>query len=73
MKQLSQLTKEVEKERAHLLYTWNPGMQILNNSLELRKNTGAEEFRARDLFYALWVPDLFMKRVEEDDRLDLNE
>jgi len=35
--------------------------------LELRKNTGAEEFRARDLFYALWVPDLFMKRVESDD------
>jgi len=35
--------------------------------LELRKNTGAEEFRARDLFYALWVPDLFMKRVENDE------
>jgi len=35
--------------------------------LELRKNTGAEEFRARDLFYALWVPDLFMKRVEQDE------
>tara|TARA_Y100000590_G_scaffold467335_1_gene645886 strand:+ start:1535 stop:4285 length:2751 start_codon:yes stop_codon:yes gene_type:complete len=34
--------------------------------LELRKNTGAEEFRARDLFYALWIPDIFMKRVEED-------
>tara|TARA_B100000029_G_scaffold280854_1_gene274976 strand:+ start:3615 stop:6368 length:2754 start_codon:yes stop_codon:yes gene_type:complete len=34
--------------------------------LELRKNTGAEEFRARDLFYALWIPDLFMKRVEND-------
>ena len=34
--------------------------------LELRKNTGAEEFRARDLFYALWIPDLFMQRVEED-------
>ncbi len=34
--------------------------------LELRKNTGAEEFRARDLFYALWVPDLFMQRVEDD-------
>ena len=34
--------------------------------LELRKNTGAEEFRARDLFYALWIPDLFMRRVEED-------
>ncbi|PPR45999.1 MAG: Ribonucleoside-diphosphate reductase 1 subunit alpha [Alphaproteobacteria bacterium MarineAlpha5_Bin8] len=35
--------------------------------LELRKNTGAEEFRARDLFYALWIPDLFMQRVEKDE------
>ena len=35
--------------------------------LELRKNTGAEEFRARDLFYALWVPDLSMKRDEDDE------
>ncbi|XP_065309532.1 ribonucleoside-diphosphate reductase large subunit isoform X1 [Dermacentor albipictus] len=34
--------------------------------LELKKNTGKEEARARDLFYALWIPDLFMKRVEED-------
>ena len=32
--------------------------------LELRKNHGKEESRARDLFYALWIPDLFMKRVE---------
>ena len=38
----------------------------IEHFLELRKNTGAEEFRARDLFYALWIPDLFMKRVEED-------
>merc|ERR1719343_1539409 len=34
--------------------------------LELRKNHGKEEQRARDLFYGLWVPDLFMKRVKED-------
>jgi len=34
--------------------------------LELRKNHGKEEQRARDLFYALWTPDLFMKRVEEN-------
>lgn len=34
--------------------------------LELKKNHGKEEDRARDLFYALWIPDLFMKRVEED-------
>ncbi|SMO81365.1 ribonucleoside-diphosphate reductase subunit alpha [Solitalea koreensis] len=32
--------------------------------LDLRKNHGKEENRARDLFYALWIPDLFMKRVE---------
>ena len=32
--------------------------------LDLRKNHGKEEVRARDLFYALWIPDLFMKRVE---------
>ena len=34
--------------------------------LDLRKNHGKEEARARDLFYALWIPDLFMKRVEEN-------
>ncbi|WRT68417.1 ribonucleoside-diphosphate reductase, alpha subunit [Kwoniella shivajii] len=34
--------------------------------LDLRKNHGKEEVRARDLFYALWIPDLFMKRVEQD-------
>lgn len=34
--------------------------------IDLKKNTGAEEVRARDLFYALWIPDLFMRRVEED-------
>jgi ribonucleoside-diphosphate reductase subunit M1 len=35
--------------------------------LDLRKNTGAEEQRARDLFLALWIPDLFMQRVEKDE------
>jgi len=34
--------------------------------LDLRKNHGKEEQRARDLFYALWMPDLFMQRVEEN-------
>jgi ribonucleoside-diphosphate reductase alpha chain len=34
--------------------------------LDLRKNHGKEEMRARDLFYALWICDLFMKRVEDD-------
>src|SRR6218665_996530 len=39
--------------------------------LDLRKNHGKEELRARDLFYALWIPDLFMKRVEEDGNWSL--
>jgi ribonucleotide reductase alpha subunit len=34
--------------------------------LKLKLNQGAEEDRARDLFYGLWIPDLFMKRVEKD-------
>jgi len=34
--------------------------------LELKKNHGKEELRARDLFFALWIPDLFMKRVEDN-------
>ena len=34
--------------------------------LELRKNHGDENLKARDLFYALWIPDLFMKRVKEN-------
>jgi ribonucleoside-diphosphate reductase alpha subunit len=34
--------------------------------LQLRKNNGKEELRARDLFYAMWTPDLFMQRVKDD-------
>merc|ERR1712038_2031095 len=39
--------------------------------LDLRKNHGKEEQRARDLFYALWIPDLFMKRVKSDGNWSL--
>lgn len=39
--------------------------------LDLRKNHGKEELRARDLFFALWIPDLFMKRVESGDTWSL--
>ena len=38
----------------------------IEDFLRLKLNTGAEEERARDLFYGLWIPDLFMKRVEQD-------
>jgi ribonucleoside-diphosphate reductase alpha subunit len=39
--------------------------------LDLRKNHGKEEMRARDLFYAMWIPDLFMKRVENNEMWSL--
>ena len=43
------------------LEPWHPDIIAF---LDLRKNHGKEELRARDLFYALWTPDLFMERVE---------
>lgn len=39
--------------------------------LDMKKNHGKEELRARDLFYAMWVPDLFMKRVEANEEWSL--
>ena len=41
-----------------------PALPSLLPRSDLRKNHGKEEARARDLFYALWIPDLFMERVE---------
>ena len=38
----------------------------IEHFLEMRKNHGDEELKARDLFYALWIPDLFMERVKAD-------
>lgn len=43
----------------------------IKDFLELKKNHGKEELRARDLFYALWINDLFMKRVEADGEWSL--
>jgi ribonucleoside-diphosphate reductase alpha chain len=43
-----------------------PWHSDIEDFLELRKNHGKEENRARDLFYALWIPDLFMQRVKDN-------
>ena len=48
-----------------------PWHSDVEDFLELRKNTGKEERRARDLFLALWIPDLFMERVNEDSTWSL--
>ena len=50
------------------LEPWHPDME---DFLELRKNHGDEELKARDLFYALWVPDLFMQRVKNNEKWSL--
>lgn len=50
------------------LEPWHPD---IFDFLDLRKNTGKDEQRARDLFYALWIPDLFMRRVEENGEWSL--
>tara|TARA_B110001450_G_scaffold148407_1_gene138726 strand:+ start:5165 stop:7450 length:2286 start_codon:yes stop_codon:yes gene_type:complete len=47
---------------------WHPD---IFDFLDAKKNNGAEEMRARDLFYGLWIPDLFMKRVENDQMWSL--
>ena len=45
------------------LEPWHADIELF---LQMRKNHGDEELKARDLFYALWVPDLFMKRTKSD-------
>jgi len=45
------------------LEPWHPDLE---DFLDLKKNHGKEEMRARDLFYAMWIPDLFMQRVKEN-------
>ena len=50
-------------EKILLRFTLSLGMLILFDFLDLRKNHGKEERRARDLFFALWTNDLFMQRV----------
>lgn len=50
------------------LEPWHPD---IFDFLDLKKNHGKEENRARDLFYAMWIPDLFMKRVEADEEWTL--
>ncbi|KAJ8762761.1 hypothetical protein K2173_017576 [Erythroxylum novogranatense] len=50
------------------LEPWHPD---IFEFLDLKKNHGKEEQRARDLFYAMWIPDLFMERVRGDDKWSL--
>jgi ribonucleoside-diphosphate reductase alpha subunit len=46
------------------LEPWHSDIEVF---LEMRKNHGDEEMKARDLFYALWIPDLFMEKIKNDE------
>jgi len=52
------------KRKGAIAVYLEPWHADIEDFLELRKNHGKEELRARDLFYSLWIPDLFMRRVE---------
>ena len=54
------------KRKGSIAVYLEPWHADIYSFLDIRKNHGKEEMRARDLFTALWIPDLFMKRVEEE-------
>jgi len=54
-----------KRKGAFAMYV-EPWHADIQDFLELKKNHGKEEMRARDLFYALWIPDLFMERVKNN-------
>ncbi len=54
------------KRKGSIAIYLEPWHADIYDFLDIRKNHGKEELRARDLFTALWIPDLFMKRVEEE-------
>lgn len=55
------------KRKGSFAIYMEPWHADIEEFLDLKKNTGKEEARARDLFYALWTPDLFMKRVQANE------
>ncbi|MGC8824715.1 MAG: ribonucleoside-diphosphate reductase subunit alpha [Bacteroidales bacterium] len=59
------------KRKGAIAIYLEPWHADIEDFLELRKNHGKEELRARDLFYGLWIPDLFMKRVEANEMWSL--
>ena len=54
------------KRKGSIAVYLEPWHADIYHFLDIRKNHGKEEMRARDLFTALWIPDLFMKRVEQE-------
>lgn len=59
------------KRQSTIAFYLEPWHKDIFDYLDVRKNTGNEEMRARDIFTALWVNDLFMERVEKDEEWSL--
>lgn len=59
------------KRKGSFAFYLEPWHADIETFLDLRKNTGKEELRARDLFTALWIPDLFLERVEQNQTWSL--
>ena len=67
MKVMNELARHVNqggKRKGSIAVYLEPWHKDIFDFLEMKKNSGKEELRARDLFYALWIPDLFMRRVK---------
>lgn len=54
------------KRKGSIAVYLEPWHKDIESFLDLKKNHGKEELRARDLFYAMWIPDIFMRRVRDD-------
>jgi ribonucleoside-diphosphate reductase alpha chain len=59
------------KRKGSIAIYLEPWHSDIEEVLDLKKNTGSEEQRARDLFYAMWIPDLFMSRVINNENWSL--
>ncbi len=68
---MARYVNQAGKRNGSIAVFLEPWHADVEDFLELRKNHGHEEDRARDLFYAMWVPDLFMERVKANGKWSL--
>lgn len=71
MESTARYVNQSGKRKGSIAIYLEPWHADIEDFLMLRRNTGAETERARDLFYSMWIPDLFMKRVESDSEWTL--
>lgn len=75
LKTFNEVAKYVDqgggKRKGSIAFYIEPWHGDIEDFLELKKNSGKEELKARDLFYAIWMTDLFMQRVEKDEMWSL--